>query len=1036
MSLDHQLHKLREVLGCAQDLAPYVEQVEDVELVVQDLLLASQDPHTRSVLSDMAVLTRLARVMGQGPYVRRLLSDPHAMRTLAQSLQAPPVVWPNVEMYEARLRELVSQFKGDASRALRVFKRQETLCLFAFEVLEWCSVRESSARVSDVAQVCLHVALEVACHKAGDSNLARHMCILGMGKLGGGALNYSSDVDIVFVCSDLVYADPQRRALAEQAIRHTIVLMEDHTKEGYVFRVDLRLRPEGAQGALVQCPDAMNDYYFKWGRTWERSAWVSARAIAGNMSLGQAFMLGLQPFIYRRRLDYQVIEELRQMKQMIHENAQLSAILGAPLPTEPAVKSRAPARSLNRRKHSHVPPSPPPSAEVAVSVGGWDVKIGQGGIREIEFFVRALQLVHGGTQPNVRERNTLNALGRLLFAGLLVQDDHDQLLNAYMFWRTIEHRVQMEHDRQTHRLPSSPEGMKALATRMTMGVVQLQETIESHRAHVGAMFARLFEQEAPKPSSPTLKPNIPKRLASVLSVEPEHLLHPHMYETLAAHNFLRPRQVAGQLKMLRELRHGPFSARASVAGRELSTQLLRLCAHSAQPDHAMSFVCRLVTTIGDREWFWRMLWGNPHALQLLVHVFGASETLSAMLLQEPNAIRELLGAGSAVVELDAQGIKQQLTARMRAAHSPDHRRGVAHRFQREQMLRVGLHYMGGALGVQSTTAQLSRLAQSLVEALTRELYEQLRANAQRLDWPSFVDLPFSVFAMGKLGGREIGFGSDLDVLFVYDEHSSLGAEVFVRLAQRLVRAVSSVGPAGRLYELDARLRPGGGKGPLVVSLDALRAYYTDNASLWERQALLRGRPISGPPALRRALMEVRHHVLFEQAIPSDAASQVCTMRQTMRNHLGQTPNELKHSAGGLVDVEFLVQWLQWSLGRTSMVSDPRADAEHVVQGVTSQHTQHALKAMQDDAHVMQWLGRTYPHLDLSLLSADYDTLRQLEMLIRLQSPHDALVVPSSIAAKRAIAHHLHLPDAEVLATSLGALRVRVQAAWKAVFGGS
>ena len=647
--------------------------------------------------------------------------------------------------------------------------------------------------------------------------------------------------------------------------------------------------------------------------------------------------------------------------------------------------------------------------------------------------MRALQLVHGGTQPNLRERNTLQALGRLLFAGLLVQEDHDQLLGAYVFWRTLEHRVQMEHDRQTHRLPGSPQGMRALATRVGMEVDELQATIESHREHVSAMFSRLFEQEQPEPTSPTLKPDVPKRLASVLAVEPEHLLHPHMYETLAAHNFERPRQVAGQLKMLRELRHGPFSARASVSGRELATQLLRLCAHSAAPDHAMSFVCRLVTTIGDREWFWGMLWGNPHALQLLVHVFGASETLSAMLLQEPNAIRELLGAGSAVVHLDAQGFYDQLTARTRNARDPDHRRGVAHRVQREQMLRVGLHYMGGALGVEDTTAQLSWLAQSLVELLTKELYEQLRANAQSLDWPSFVDLPFSVFAMGKLGGREIGFGSDLDVLFVYDDHAALSPQIFVRLAQRLVRAVSSVGPAGRLYELDARLRPGGGKGPLVVSLEALRAYYAHDASLWERQALLRGRPISGPPALRRALMQVRHDVLFEQELAADAASQVSAMRHTMREHLGQVPHELKHSEGGLVDVEFLVQWLQWSWGRAHLDAPAPTDWDHVAQGVTSQHTQHALESMQQDPQAMTWVSQAFPHLDLSLLSADYDTLRQLEMLIRLQSPHDALVVPDTTAARRAIANHLHLPDAEGLSAFIDALRVRVRAAWGAVF---
>lgn len=997
-------------------------------------LIACLD-HAPEVLSwqvDPKDWSAILSFLDHGPYITRTLAHSPWMLVdiLASAHQFPDE--PRLvdgEVLESRLREHISRLRGDTMAALRTFKRLESLRLFYYETSGRHSVSETTAGIADLAQACLNVCLDVAAHEQGHPDMTRALCLLGMGKLGGRELNYSSDVDIIAVCSDLVFADPEQRKVAEAIVRRVIALMDENTAQGYVFRVDLRLRPEGAQGLLVQCPDAMLEYYLTWGRTWERSALLKARTVAGHLEMGQQLLASLEPFVYKKYLDYQAIDELRAMKEMVNQNAQMSAIMGQspqpePAPQAPAARGsrlqlahratrrKAPGGLMNKLRQRSMSQQPkptsttpteatPPSSDRAF---GWDVKIGMGGIREIEFFVQALQLVHCGSRPGLRVKNTLDALNRLLYAGLLPHDDHNALAQAYDFYRRLEHRIQMEHDRQTHRLPNTQADWDRLAQRLGETGQSLEARVQSHRDQVSTIFGRLFNASAQTREEPTIQAAPTDQLKSILRASADALLQPHIYDKLTACGFERGRQVAGQLRMLKQKDYGPFGRRASTSSQKQAEFLLGTCATGPNPDRAFSFIARLTTTVGDREWFWSMLNENPHATQLLIHVFGSSDYLSAMLLKDPNIIQDLLGVGSATIERSHVQMRDALMQRLHDIVDLDHRRGRMQRFQQEEILRLSLHELGGGADIEQTTTQLSYLAEVITQTILEDIYEYLRGQSGAWDWPSFVDLPFCVVAMGKLGGQELGFGSDLDVFFVYDDREDIALDhvFYAKLAQRFVRMMSTAGLHGRLYEVDTRLRPSGQKGTLVVSYEALCEYYQQQASLWERQALIRARPLTGSLQLRRKLTQWRHEHSFERDLPEDVIAQVLSMRKTMRDHLDSTTQiDLKHSPGGLIDLEFLTQILQWFAYRESPTV-PQSPVGELVEGVTSQHTAQALRALGEHP----WVKARFPSLEVDVLVEDYLLLRRLEAILRVQDGRAQSTLPNGHQQRAELARRL------------------------------
>lgn len=987
-------HFARLGVPTPEDLRPMVEGCDELDAVVRALKALPDES-----LSDPDVARACVRLMVQGSHARRILTTlPGALQRIA-TWRAPQ----DAETLTRHLRTAVDNARRDEDvlRELRRFKQIESLRIFLRELDDPDAVRQSAAEVADLAEACIQVAVEALARLRNRPDFTEVFCVLGMGKLGGRELNFSSDVDLIFVVDDHAYdTSGEIEALA----RDLVAWLERSTEDGYVFRVDLRLRPEGSAGALVPAASSARAYYEAWGRTWERSALIKARPVAGNRAVGNALLSALEPFLYRRYLDYKAIDELRAMKEMIHRNAQTSAIVGldealAPRQSEPQqapMRDRLQARMQMfgaptiKRSRPAPPTTPLERPRDSTGVLGWDVKIGVGGIREVEFFVQALQLVHCGTRPGLRVRNTLDALDRLLFAGLMNHDDHAALADGYGFLRALEHRIQMEQDKQGHRIPTSEEGLAHLAWRMGMSASQLRDAVLTHRRAIRDMFDRLFSESEQSPQRPTVGGETDANIDAVLGVDLDALDTAPIHERLSALGFTRPRQVAGQILILRQKAWGPFADRAVMADRVFARYLLSSCAGAPNPDQAFSHLTRFITLVGDRPGYFRMLADHPHAARLLVHVFGSSPYLAGALLREPAIVERLLGAGSVAVLRSREDLAADIRSRLEPVQDPEHRIGVIRRFHQEETLRIGLHDYGGAATIWQTQEQLSNVAEVVVATVLEEVYEPLRSRKRRDDYllPPIGEIPFCVVAMGKLGSREMSFGSDLDLLFVYeyDRQWRLEHSFFAKLAQRLIRALSMAGADGKMYEVDTRLRPSGQQGALVVSLEQFRSYQANTSELWERQALVRARPLLGPALLVEAFEDVRTSEVFRRGLPQDGAQALSAMLARIREaQLEHGAVDIKYSQGGLAEIEFAIQALQMRWGWTT-------PALRTTRGVD------ALRAMAQ-AQVM-------PSVDFGALLRVYERLREVESRLRMTDLRGISALPSDVAQRDVLARRL------------------------------
>ncbi len=964
----------------------------------------------------------------QGPYPARVAEDQALLTSLAERIDKTYTTDSMTDL----LRKQVPESPDEATlmRVLRDFKRTESMRSFAREVEQRANVRQTTAEIADIAQAALTICVEEGARLLGDPTLADGFCVLGMGKLGGRELNFSSDVDLIYICEDDI--DEERGRNMERLAKLVTRLMDENTSDGYVFRVDLRLRPEGTRGPVVQCIGPMVEYYASFGRTWERSALLKARPVAGNLTLGNELLTTLDSFIYRKYLDFTAIEELKGMKDAINRNAQVSAVVGLKTESEPPPEPAQPASPLKSRlknklsggfpiQRRPVKKAPPPDVSQPKEVDttgllGWDLKIGIGGIREIEFFVQALQLVHSGTQENLRVKNTLDALDRLLYRGLIADQDHQALCDAYGFLRLVEHRVQMQHDRQGHRLPQTSKELAELAARLELSEQELRERLIKHRTFVQNIFGRLFEDSAQESAQPTVVLGGPKALDTVLATDDPD--EPAVLDALKELGFERPRQVAGQLSILREKDYGPFSRRSTSRESELGEYILKCASSAPDPDQSFSQLTRFLTLVGARPGFYSMLAENPHATRLLLHVFGSSAYLSSALLKEPAIFSRLVGAGTVKIQKLQSEMQAELTARLEPVEDPEHRIGVIRRYHQEETLRVGLHETGGAADVIVSTRQLSYLAEVVIQQVMREVYEPLRTRRRRpgSTLPEIQEIPFGVVGMGKLGGHELGFGSDLDMIFVYEDDRQWRLEhsFFSRLAQRIVRTLSSAGTDGKMYEVDTRLRPSGQQGALVVSLEAFEQYHLEQAALWERQALLRARLIAGNPSINESFETVRRRLVFDRPVPADATMQINDMVERIREaNTTYDTVDVKFGKGGLVDIEFLVQSLQ--LECTQLDSPPENRA-------LSRNTHEAIKGL---AQLKRW------DVDFDQLGHDYLRLRVIEARLRIADQRADSQIPNDPQALRRLARRVGFVGekaGELLLAELDAIFERVVAA--------
>ena len=876
-----ELQALATRLGEARTAA-LVEAVRhsgEVEPVVLGLLRI-QEALLRAPGAE-ALATRL--VLASESMQRLLQRRPGLLRWVHRSASTGAPL--EAEALGAALGAVLARADSDAPeelhRRLRRFKSRQALRLAARDVWLGAPMEALGREQTALAEALLRAALprlEATLRARYGAPVPEGFVVLGLGKLGGEDLNWSSDIDLVLVhrgdgttTGGTVGAVPTvtyYTRLGEALARAMSIV----TEEGFCYRVDLDLRPQGRAGAAVFSLPAMLQYYEQQGRTWERAAWIKARPVAGDLALGQELLEELGPFVWRRTLDLAAVEALRDLKMQID------------------------LRSTARES---------------------DVKLGAGGIREVEFVAAALQLLHGGRNTALRVRSTQRALRRLVEAGLLSQADADRLLEAYAFLRRVENRLQMVDERQTQAVP--PPGPERERLGHSLGfqdVAGFEAELDRHRRYVAQAFHVLLGQEA--------RGEFPHEPDLVLALD-DDLDDAARAEALGRRGFDGPSAALASVQRLRRVL-GVARLEEGPGASGIALQLLQGAARSPDPDQALFYLAEFASGLAVPAGYLRLLQQRPAVARRLLDLFGQSTYLSAELVRTPELLDQLVSWDAEALHKPPERIRTELDGRAaRATEDPEQLLGALRRFKNEEVLRVGLGDIAGELEVPEVARQLTALADGLLDHAVLLAAEHARA---RWGLPRMRDgrrAPLAVLGMGKLGGRELGYHSDLDLLFVYgssaDEETTGGTqgrighhEYFARMVQRLLSLLTLQYREGRLYQVDTRLRPSGNQGPLVVSEEALLEHHARRAQLWERQALVKARGVAGDVAYAaRLLGTALVPLVWERPLPEGAAEEIHRLRMRMEREVaGESSDRLnpKTGQGGLVDVEFATQYLQ------------------------------------------------------------------------------------------------------------------------------
>ncbi|WP_424134017.1 bifunctional [glutamine synthetase] adenylyltransferase/[glutamine synthetase]-adenylyl-L-tyrosine phosphorylase [Roseomonas chloroacetimidivorans] len=776
--------------------------------------------------------------------------------------------------------------------ALRQAKRQAALIVAAADLTGEWALDQVTGALSTLAEICIDLACTHLLREAAARgeialpNSAKRdpkaaskgsgLVVLGMGKLGGRELNYSSDVDLMVLFDPEAATHPDRaQSTFVRLARDLVRLLEERTAEGYVFRTDLRLRPDPAATPLAVSIPAAISYYESFGQNWERAAMLKARPVAGDRSLGEHLLAEIRPFVWRRHLDFAMMADIHSIKRQIH------AVHGT--------KRGA-------------------GAEIAVA--GHDVKLGRGGIREIEFTAQVAQLIWGGRDPGLRDPTTLGALAALASAGRMDRRAAAELADAYVFLRDVEHRLQMVADRQTHRLPEDPDGLARIASFMGFPDTEsFSSTLTAHLRRVASQYSRQFET-AP---SLSLAGHEGFEGGNLVFTGPEN--DPATLDTLKGMGYGNP---AGVSAMVRAWHHGHRRATRTERARELLTALmpalLTAFARQREPDAALarfdSLLGRLPAGVQVLSLFHR----NPALLDRVAGVLGAAPALADHLARDPSALEGLLAGGHGQAAAS-------LPALVNAARHYEEALESARRLITEGKFEVDVAALEGKLDVDAAGIARSELADTAICTLLPQVTKDFATRHGKVPGGSMA-----VVAMGKLGGREMLPGSDLDLVLIYD-HAEDAVEsdgpkplpvptYFARLATQFVAAITAPGAEGKPYEVDMRLRPSGNKGPVAASIAAFERYHGPKtgdggqAWTWERMALTRARPVAGPAALRKRITACCHQALALHAGPEAITDAIAMRVRMLRDLRPDGPWDVKAIPGGLVEVEFIAQALQ------------------------------------------------------------------------------------------------------------------------------
>jgi glutamate-ammonia-ligase adenylyltransferase len=869
-----------------------------------DMALNNLDRFFASVRSPLSLATLFERDAEALPILLQIFaSSQHLSDVLIQDGESYDLLRITEGQPVAReylVNELASEIDtlaGDdpaVAAALRRFKRRETLRIAYGDIIRGQPVSTVTRQISYLADAIVEAAVRGARARiasrrgAGSAGGSREFAepgrfvVLALGKLGGAELNYSSDIDLMFLYEPPRSADPMQQHAAgeyyERLVREVVKLLAEATELGAAYRVDLRLRPQGAAGPTAVAIDAAFHYYDTSGRTWERQMMVKARPIAGDLELGRTFLEQLEPWIYRRYLSRADITGIKALKRRIEQRTH-----------------RDGADSLN-------------------------VKTGHGGIRDIEFVIQFLQLLNGGDLPALRTGNTLDAILQLEQCGCLTGQERTLLEENYAFLRKIEHRLQIMFDLQTHLLPSDPEELRKVAIRLGYSDVE-----ENARAAFEADYRNKTEV-----NRKILDHLLHDAFSDDARTEPESdlVLDPEpaaeqIAEILSRYNF---RDVQQAYRNLMELSTEKIRFLSTRRCRHflaaIAPALLRAIAETPDPDSTLNNLSTVSDSLGGKGVLWELFSFSPPTLKLYVELCSSSQYLSGILTSNPGMLDELLDSLLLDKLPTMEVLRSTLAELCRGAEDIE---PALHSFKNAQQLRVGVRDILGKEKIEATTGALSDIAQVCLEQITRREFDRLVA---RLGRPTVgeegddrPDCELIILGMGKFGGRELNYYSDLDLIFLYvadgmtvplrrsrREETTNNQHFFSELAQRIIKVASQLGPYGRLYEIDPRLRPTGRSGPLATSLAEFSRYFgSEQGQLWERQALCKARVVYGSSRAAELAADAIRQAAFGPEWNAENVASIWQMRK--RLEVTASPGNLKRGPGGLVDIEFLVQML-------------------------------------------------------------------------------------------------------------------------------
>jgi [glutamine synthetase] adenylyltransferase / [glutamine synthetase]-adenylyl-L-tyrosine phosphorylase len=905
-------------------LAAIRDRAPDERLALAFILrLAEQSPiPLAGVLDDPSRTSDLAFILGASELVGSELSK--LGERWVDSFDAARAIKPGEFTASISYKLRDSNDRQQAASALGGFKRRWFLEIAIGDLLGRLTVNETTRALSRLADECIRGALDAAAQLAGmNAAVAGDLCVLAMGKLGASELNLSSDIDLIYLLGRS--AGPTRLEIANR-IGETVT----EIIAAECFRVDMRLRPGGRGSPLVIPVEGALSYYQSMGDTWERAALLRARPAAGAIEIGRWLLEDLTRFIYRRYLDFDTLRQLRAMKRQIEQEL------------------RSP--DLIER----------------------NIKLGRGGIRELEFIVQSLTLIYGGRDPRLRTPMTLEAIDRLERYDYLAGDRAQKLRDAYRFLRDVEHKLQVAAGLQTHTLPANSEALAVLAARLGFGKApdaadRLHEQLRKHRDFVAMQFREMLAGGGERRE---VKVSLAAEAAWRAARDDDGAI-----AALAELGFNRPMESVHHLALLVR---GAMQPSASTYRRELldrlGPELLDEIRCLADPDLALMNLASFISAVGARTSFLGLLEEHPSTRRVLLKLFASSSHLSTLFIRHPEILDTLVRSDRAQIRRTAVELRDELAGLVGASADFEARLDAIRSFRQQEFLRIAIADLAGNLELEGVQTELTSLAETvLLEAL------QLARDETAKRHPLAAELKLCAIAMGRLGAGEMSYNSDLDLIFVYDEPNEATAaahEAAARIVQKLIAVLEAPTREGLAYKLDLRLRPSGNAGPLVTSLAGFREYHRQSSAVWERQALVRARVVTGERWLIEEVEHSRREFVFERGLTSAEVAEIAAMRERMEREIGAETKHrlnLKQGRGGLVDVEFITQMMVLRHG-------------HAYPELRQQGTIELIRAIAQ-------AGLMDPR-DADDLESDYRFLLRLEDRLRIESDQAAWALPT------------------------------------------